>query len=333
MQLVGHHCTGDGIDRPGGVVIGCQIHADRLGAVPCRRRSLFIHHAADAADGEDVIQGIMAAGTNGEIIVALVQDVAALLCFVRPVDRIFIVACQEIVGNGNSHNFAFPGGQLPRLLESNQLHRRLLHHSGFIGSLGIKLHQALGGTGEAAVVGNLHAGGNGMLLLVPLNVLNFLGKISITQSITEGICHLVCIRPGVAHKRTGTAGGVVNAQHLVLIAGFVILVANVDVLGIHQIPVCIELIQVRKLVVAKILHCCAGQRGCCPGVCQMTGDIGFPGENVCQPDEAIVARSAKHQAGIHAVFGIFNPLNVHGKGAVDQDDNLIEFPAVLYHAQ
>ena len=170
--------------------------------------------------------------------------------------------------------------------------------------------------------------------MIPEDALHRLGELGVGQAIAERISHLSGIVPAaIAGKRSGRAVGVVDAQHLVLVAGLIVFVTNIDPFRIHQVAVAVHLLQIGEFVIAKILHGGRGQGTGGPGVRQMPGHIRRSRKDIHQRDKAIVACRAEHEAGIHPVLFIFDPLDIHGERAVDEDHGFPELPAVMDHPQ
>ena len=137
LELIGHHGPGAGVHSPGGIVVGCQLCLDGLGAVPGDNVALFIKHSACALGCKDVVEGVVAAVANGEVILPRVEDVASGFGAVGPVDRVFVIGGKVVVRHRDGYCLTLSGGQLSRLLEADELHGGLLHLSRLPGRLGI----------------------------------------------------------------------------------------------------------------------------------------------------------------------------------------------------
>ena len=122
LELIGHHSPSAGVHGPGGVVISCQLCLDGLGAVPGDNVALFIKHSACALGREDVVEGVVAAVANGEVILPRVEDVASGFGAVGPVDRVFVIGGKVVVRHRDGYRLTLSSGQLSRLLEADKLH-------------------------------------------------------------------------------------------------------------------------------------------------------------------------------------------------------------------
>ena len=174
-----------------------------------------------------------------------------------------------------------------------------------------------------------------MVFAVPFDGLHFLREICIGEAVAEGICHLFRIIPAVvaAGVHAGAAARIVDAEHLVVIARFIILIAYVDIFRIDDVLVFVLRVMVGKSEVAEVANRGGGERIGRIGIGEMPGRIRLAREDVRDADEAHVARSAERQAGVYAVLRILDPFDVHREGAVDQNDRLIEFAGALDHPQ
>ena len=90
--------------------------------------------------------------------------------------------------------------------------------------------------------------------LIPSNLLQLLGEACVRQPVAEWIGHFIGVAPDVTHKSARRRCCVIQPEHLILIPGLIILIANVDILGVYEIAVAVELVEIGELKIAKVLH-------------------------------------------------------------------------------
>ena len=113
-------------------------------------------------------------------------------------------------------------------------------------------------------------------------------------------------------------------QHLIVIAGFIVAVANIDAFCFHNIAG----FGIGKLEITGVLHSGGRKRVGCPCIYQATGRSSLAGQHLGNTREALQTWRADPQRRIHAVLLIIDPIHFHRIGAVDEDDRLAEFSAV-----
>ena len=204
-----------------------------------------------------------------KVVIARVKNIAAFFGGIGTVHGIFIIGGKEIVVSRYGNNAIFACGKFSSLCKAYHLYGRLLSLSILIGKACIELHHALRFAGICrtvcrTVVCNFYFGNNLMILPVPLNGLNFLRELRIGKSVAVSICHFFGIVPAVAGAciHACAASCIIYAEHLVVIARFVILIADVNVFRIHYILIFILCVVIGKSEVAEVAHC-GGRHGIC----------------------------------------------------------------------
>ena len=306
-----------------------------LARISFYRIAICIIHPSDTPSCHDIVQRVMGIVTNGEVIVARVKHIGALLCGVSTVGGIAVIGGEHIIRKAQGNRFALTFGQSRGLFKIHQLDRALLCLSLFIGKLHIKLNYILrcAVIVISAMIRHLDLGGNHMGLPVPVNADQFLREVCIAHARTEGKHHLVSVIPfsilGCVHALSAVS--IIDTKDFVLIAGLIILIAHIDSFGIDQVLVFIEAGQIGKCKITRVLHSCRGQgiRGIGNDI--SAGWIGLACKNACYTDHTIVARISNPEACVHAIF--FQPVQLHGIPRVDYNNQLLELAGFLYHIQ
>ena len=292
-----------GIERPALGLVGAAVHTLTL----C---------------GQYIVHGLVCAVADGEPVVTGIQNIAALgACGV--VSR-GIPACHVLHICGDGHSLAGTGRKLGGLAVVQQLDGSLLNTVLFvvigIGQADIELHNIL--TGHAAGVLDGHVRGDGLVFQINIQVIEGLLKRGVGQTVTERVRNLVVVVPCAAGGGTDGGGGVALPHDGVKIAGFVVFVADVDVLGLDNGIVHADVgVGIGPLQVAEVL--CSG-RVCVLdriSIGQMAGGADRTGENVGHTVEAVAARQADLQDGVNTDV-VLDLLHLHGAGIIQQNDDL-----------
>ena len=136
---------------------------------------------------------------------------------------------------------------------------------------------------------------------------------SVGQAVAEGILH---------HLAIVVVSGVALVQHLVKIAGLVVLVAHVDALviehaGLHVLAV------VHQHHVAHVLHGGRGEGVVGEGVHQVAGGIHIAAEHIGDGAAGVAAGAGSPQDG-GDVLVVLDPAQLKGVVGVDHDDDVVE---------
>ena len=299
--------------------------------------ALNVEQTANASRAKHIVERVVTVRSDSEIIIALIEYIAAFFARVRAVDRVFVVYGKKIIVDDDRHRLVLTPCKLARLAEADELNGGLFRHALLVRELSIELYGALGFAvvDRRTVVDDLYLSGELVLIGIPYNALDLLRKIGIRKPVTEGICHFGGVTPLIVLGRINALGTVcaVYAEHLVLIASFVIFVADIDIFGVNHIAVFVLLAVVGELKVAEVAHRGRGHRVCRIGVAEMSRKIRIALYKVDEPDKADVARRAECDARVNAVCLVLYPLKVHRKRTVDEHHRLAELARRLYHLE
>ena len=264
----------------------------------------------------------MCAVADGEPVVTGIENVAAL-----GTGRVVsggIPAGHILHVSGDGHGLGGTGRKLGGLAVVQQLDGSLLNTVLLViigvGQADIELHNIL--AGDTAGVGDGHVRSDGLVFKVNIQVIEGLLKGGVAQTIAERIGNLIVIAPAAVCGRTDCRIGIALPHDGVKIAGLVVFVADVDVLGLDNGIVHADVgVGVGPLQIAEVLG--AGSAGVLDGigVGQMTGGADRTGEDVGHTVEAVAARQADLQDGVNTVI-VLDLLHLHGAGVVQKDDDL-----------
>ena len=292
-----------GIERPALGLVGAAVHTLTL----C---------------GQYIVHGLVCAVADGEPVVTGIENVAAL-----GTDRVVsggIPAGHILHVSGDGHGLGGTGRKLGGLAVVQQLDGSLLNTVLLViigvGQADIELHNIL--TGDTAGVLDGHVRGDGLVFKVNIQVIESLLKRGVGQTVTERVSNLVVVVPCAAGGGTDGGGGIALPHDGVKIAGLVVLVADVDVLGLDNGIVHADVgVGVGPLQIAEILG--AGGAGVLDGIGigQMTGGADRTGENVGHTVEAVAARQADLQDSVNTDV-VLDLLHLHGADIIQQNDDL-----------
>ena len=231
--------------------------------------------------GQYIVHSLMCAVADGEPVVTGIENVAAL-----GTGRVVsggIPAGHILHVSGDGHGLGGTGRKLGGLAVVQQLDGSLLNTVLLViigvGQADIELHNIL--AGHAAGVLDGHVRGDGLVFKVNIQVIEGLLKGGVAQTIAERIGNLIVIAPAAVCGRTDCRIGIALPHDGVKIAGLVVFVADVDVLGLDNGIVHADVgVGVGPLQITEILG--AGGVGILDGIGigQMTGGADRTGENV-----------------------------------------------------
>ena len=274
VELIGDLHTGRGIE-----LVGRGVHSTVCRGVGCNKSSVAVGgHAVRhslALGREDVVDRFVCVFGCGDIVIACIQNVGLGIDVV--------VRLQLLLIKGDRYGFACAGSQLCSFGIAHQLHSSLFHLVCLvvigIGALCIDLYDIL--TGHITRIGDLDRHGAG--IAIPAGIVIRPLKIRVGQAVSKGIHHSI---------RIVVITGIALTQHLVLVAGLVVAVANIDALFVADVVV---LGQVAVLVivgkVAKVLGCRAVHGIHLVGVHGAAGRIHLAGEDLCQRAQTVITHS------------------------------------------
>ena len=282
--------------------------------------------------GEDVVERLMCAVAGAEVVAAVVEDVAALAAV-----RGGIVAGQEVFVDIHGDVFILAGGDIARLIKTYQRDGGFFHQVLAV-VVGVRrLYIDLYGRFALHLARVGHADGDGKLFArgaVCLELCDLITEGGIREAEPEREGDLFGIVPAAgACKRTRLRIGVVAAEHAVFVPCFIILVADVDALRLHEVfagdvdqthvfqP---HLRRVGIGIVAEVL--CRRRRERIGSVCvdQPARRIGRARQDICHALHAVLAGGADPQGGVDAVLLVIQPAQLQRIAAVDQQDDGIE---------
>ena len=179
--------------------------------------------------GQNIVQCIMGIFANGQVVIAIGQDVAA--CAVMGGG---IIAGQQVLVHCDGDCFGSTGGQFLRFAEACQL------DGGFLNAvlalviavrgLCVQLHNGL--TGHIA--GVRHGNFRGDLVLAHIHAVQLLVKRGVGQAITERVLHFIGVIPGrSAFQCANRSGSVALTHNGIGVTGLIVTVANVDAFGLE----------------------------------------------------------------------------------------------------
>ena len=271
---------------------------------------------------QNVLHSLVCTVADGEVVVTGIENVAAL-----GTGRVVgggIPAGHILHVSGDGHGLGGTGRKLGGLAVVQQLDGSLLNTVLLViigvGQADIELHNIL--TGDAAGVLDGHVRGDGLVFKVNIQVIEGLLKRGVGQTVTERVSNLVVVVPCAAGGGTDGGGGIALPHDGVKIAGLVVFVADVDVLGLDNGIVHADVgVGVGPLQVAEVL-CGGGVRVLDRvSIGQMAGGVDLTGEDVGHAVETVAARQTYLQDGVNAVI-VLNFLYFHRAGVVQQHDDL-----------
>ena len=264
VQLVGDgraraavRCVGRGI----GLGIGGGVHS-REGGIAVRCHAIGCGLALGSQHIVDSLMGVLGCG---DVVIPCIQNVR--LCAVG------VIRLELILGERDAHGLTGAGGKLCGFAVANQLHGGLLHAVCLVivgvGALHIHLHNVLAGN----VAGVRHRNLCGAGIAAPISLEVTPVKAGVAQAVAEGIDDLLGI---VVIAR------VALAENGVLVAGFIVAIADVDAFLVGDIVVLGDIaVLIIVGIVAKVLcgRGCGGIGG--KGVHRAAAGADLAGQNVC----------------------------------------------------
>ena len=307
---------------------------ESLGRRAFRGIALHIYHTGGTFGGQYVVQGVVRIIADSDVIIAFAEDIALCVCI--------IIAGQQILVAYDCQRFGSAGLQQGSLAVIQKLDSGFFHLVFLlifaIGRLGIHLHHALAGHAAGVRNGDCHRHS----FIFHRHAVQLLIEGGIAQAITEGIGNLLGIVPCTAINGACGTGGIEPPQHLVLIPGFVILITDIDSLGLHGVignfgsvggGFLQRFCQVGPLLVVEgiIDHGWGGQGTDRIGVHQLAGGIGVANQDVRHADEAFFTRTANPQHSVHVV--LLDPVYLHGVACIKQHNGFLERAGIPNHGQ
>ena len=306
VELIGDLHTGRGVK-----LVGRGIHGAVCRGVGCNKSSVAIRghtvcHALSLGR-EDVVDRFVCVFSRSDIVITRIQNVGLGIDVV--------VRLQLLLIKGDLHRLACAGSQLCSFGIAHQLHSSLLHLVCLvvigIGALCIDLYDIL--AGHITRIGDLD--GHGAGIAIPAGIVIRPLEIRVGQAVSKGIHHSI---------RIVVITGIALTQHLVLVAGLVVAVANIDALFVADVVV---LGQVAILVivgkVAKVLSSRAVHGIHLVGVHGAAGRIHLAGEDLCQRAQTIITHSRSRNDGVDIGI-VFDPAQIYRCAGVQQQHHIIK---------
>ena len=304
------------------------------------RSRRFLCDGGIALRREDVVHRVVCIQTNAQVVVTRFENVGFVDMLV--VNRQFLAIHRHRDGLG------FTGLEDIRLAEADKLHGCLLNRVRAVEFgvrlLTVDLHDFL--ACNVARVRHLHQHGEAVGCRVVGHAFQRLFKRGVRHAIAEGVRDFLAVHPAVALGREDAriAGRVALLHDRIFIARFVVLVADIDAFGFHQIVNRIAhfrlvarhavnrhaadrarlFIRIGVDVGAEVLNRRGGQGGHGVGVHQSARGVHVAHQNLRHRVQTVLTGAADPQAGIHAVFRIVHPVHRHGVGGVNQHNRLAE---------
>ena len=306
VELIGDLHTGGGVE-----LVGRGIHGVVCRGVGCNKSSVAVGgHAVChglALGREDVVDRFVCVFGCGDIIIARIQNVGLGIDVV--------VRLQLLLIKSDRYRFACAGSQLCSFGIAHQLHSSLFHLVCLvvigIGALCIHFHNVL--AGNRTGVGHLDRDGAGVA--IPAGVVVGPIKGGVGQAVAEGIHHSVIVV---------VIACVALTQHLVLVAGLVVAVANIDALFVADVVV---LGQVTILVivgkVAEVLGGRAVHGIHFIGIHGAAGGIDLAREDLGQRAQAVVAHGRSRDDRVDAGI-ILHPAQIDRCTGVEQQHHIVK---------
>ena len=322
-------CVADGIERRLAPGVDLVLVAGGGGAE-------HVDHAGRALGGQDVVQRVVGVVANGQVVGALGQNVGLGVGVVELPDRqaasgILVLLGLDLEGLGGA------GVEQLGLVEGHHLDSGLLDLVLLlvvsVGGLGIDLDD--GAAGDGAGVGDGHAQLIGVVCRVVGHAVGLLVELGVGQAVTEGVSDLVVVVPGRA--RGGPGGGVrlPLAEHAVLVAGLVVLVAYIDAFLINHVglALCGHIAALNIAFVGgggEVPHSGGAEVVVAVGIDQAAGGVDLAGQDLGNGVDAGDAHVTDPQRGVDVVLVVLEEIDLQGVGGVDQHDGLFD-DAVLLH--
>ena len=306
VELIGDLHTGGGVE-----LVGRGIHGAVGRGIGRHKLSVAIGgHAVFhglALDSKDVVDGIVCVLGGGDVVVTGIQNVGLGVGVV--------VGLQLFLIEGDRNGLACTGSQLRGLGVTDQFNRSLFHLVGLViigvGALCIHFHNVL--AGNRTGVGHLDRDGAGVA--IPAGVVVGPIKGGVGQAVAEGVHHSVIVV---------VIACIALTQHLVLVTGLVIAVANIDALFVADVVV---LGQVTILVivgkVAEVLRRRAVHGIHFIGIHGAAGRIDLAGEDLGQRAQAVVAHGRSRDDRVDAGI-ILHPAQIDRCTGVEQQHHIVK---------
>ena len=244
---------------------------------------------------------------GGDVVIARIQDVG--------LGGGVVVGLELFLVKGHGDRFGSAGRQFRGLAIAHQLDGSLFDVVGLVvvgvGALGKDFHHVLAGAGT----GVLHIHRDGAGSAVPGSFVVGPLKGGVGQAVAEGIDH----RVGIA-----VVAGVALAQDGILVAGFVVAVADVDALFIADVVV-LGLLAILGVVreVTEVLGGGAAQRVGLVGIHGAAGGVDVAGEDLGQRIQAVVTHGRRGNDGMD-VGELVDPAQVHRSAGVEQQHHIVK---------
>ena len=306
VELIGDLHTGRGVK-----LVGRGIHGAVCRGIDFNKSSVAVGgHAVChglALGREDVVDRFMCVFGCGDVIIARIQNVGLGIDVV--------VRLQLLLIKSDRYGFACAGSQLCSFGIAHQLHSSLFHLVCLvvigIGALCIDLYDIL--AGHITRIGDLD--GHSAGIAIPAGIVIRPLEIRVGQAVSKGIHHSI---------RIVVITSIALTQHLVLVAGLVVAVANIDALFVADIVV---LGQVTVLVivgkVAKVLGGRAVHGIHLVGVHGAAGRIHLAGEDLCQRAQTVITHSGSRNDGVDIGI-VFDPAQVYRCAGVQQQHHIVK---------
>ena len=310
-----------------------------LVGIPLCGRSVYIDEAVciRRLGADDVVDGVVRVVADGEVIVALAEDIRLGI-------RV-VVRSEQVTLRLDGELFALAGGEQFRLIEADQLDGGLFHQIFAlivaVRGLRVQLHHRL--ARHVARVGDGDVYFELVRFGVVAHVAQRLLEGGVREAVAEGIRDLVGVVP-LAHAAAGARGAVciAAAEDVVFVPGLIILIADVDALrlegevaaGIREGALRTDDGSLHLVAVGVDARIFVGvdERGGGKGVVrigidQLTREVRLARKQLRCAQSAHAADEAREHAGVYAV--LFQPVDFHHVASVQKDDELIEIARVF----
>ena len=277
-----------------------------------------------ALGGQHIVQCLMCAVADSEVVIARIEDVA--LCAVGVIGR------EEVAGHIDRDSLGCTCGHIDFVI-AQQLDRGLFDIVLLVvvgvGGLCVQLHRSL----AVPVAGIAHRDGRregvGVAVVVQLVKAVLIGRVG--QTVAEGEADLLGVVPAVGRGLGANRGiGVALTEDGVLVAGLVVAVADIDAFVIADKAVACRAGRFAAVVVGvqtEVFGAGRGQGVGGKGGGGVTGGVDLTGHNADGAGHTVEAGVADPQHSVNIV--LIQPVHLHRKDGVQQDDGFLEFAGIL----
>ena len=285
-----------------------------------RRRTRMIDELAvylgAVLDGEYIVERFVRAVAESEVVLTCVEHIA--------LSSVLVVGRDEIAVEFHG-DVRFSACGNVYLCVIGELYRSFLHAVVFVVLRIGRLNVYLNGSLALFVVGvaHSHIDLKHVLTRVVYYAVYLLIVSRVGQAVAEGERYFF---------RVVVIACIALIEHHVLVTRFVVFVPDVNAFLVDDVVSAVCAVKWRtvksKGKVSEILHRWRIHRHSGKSIHGMTGGVCVPFQHIDDAGEAIIARIAEPQAGIHVI--LIQPTKFHGHCAIKEHDYLIKLTGIVY---